>query len=122
VAFFPNGKQLASGSNDKTVRIWTLCAWSDKTHHLFGAPLKAAVFTLMCVRARLEQEQEQEQGRAANTHCNSLGCPWRCGCWSLGTCTSTTFQMRNAGKDFKYYCCSRKRQTKRKGKGKVIVV
>jgi WD40 repeat protein len=61
MAFFPNGKQLASCSLDRTVRIWTLCAWSDKTHRLFGAPLKAAVFTLMCVRARLEQGQQQQQ-------------------------------------------------------------
>jgi WD40 repeat protein len=64
VAFFPNGKQLASGSSDQTVRIWTLCTWSDQTHHLFGAPLKAAVFSLMCVRARLDQDQELEQQRA----------------------------------------------------------
>jgi WD40 repeat protein len=55
VTFLPNGKQLASGSWDETVRIWTLCAWSDKTHRLFGASLKAAVFTMMCVRAWLEQ-------------------------------------------------------------------
>lgn len=58
VAFFPNGKQLAACSS--SVKIWTLCAWSDRTHYLFGASLKAAVFTLMCVRARLKQEQKQQ--------------------------------------------------------------
>jgi hypothetical protein len=65
VAFFPNGKQLASCSIDKTVRIWTLCTWSDTTHRLFGAPLKAVVFTLMCVRARLAEQRQGQGGRRA---------------------------------------------------------
>ena len=53
LAFFPNGKQLASCSDDQTVRIWTLCAWSDRTHLLFGTALKHTVFQLMCVRAHM---------------------------------------------------------------------
>ena len=59
--FFHNGKQLASGSYDDTLRIWTVCPWNDRVHHLFGAQLKMAVFTLMCVRARLEQKPWQGQ-------------------------------------------------------------
>lgn len=55
VVFYPNGNQLASTSKDGTVRIWASSAWSDRTHQFFGAPLKAAVFQLMCVRAWLEQ-------------------------------------------------------------------
>ena len=53
VGFFPNGKQVASCSWGKVVRIWTLCTWSDRTHYLFGTPLKNKIFQLMCVRARL---------------------------------------------------------------------
>lgn len=63
VAFLSNGKQLVTVYHDSTVRIWTLCAWHDRVHHLFGARLKAAVFTLMCVRTRLEQPQAQQLPR-----------------------------------------------------------
>ena len=57
IVFFNNGKQLASSSLDETARIWTLCKWSDRTHYLFGPELKAAVFSLMCIRAKLEKER-----------------------------------------------------------------
>ena len=53
VSFFPGGKQLVSGCHDGTVRVWTLCAWSDHNHHLFSTQLKRTVFLLMCVRAHL---------------------------------------------------------------------
>jgi WD40 repeat protein len=53
VAFHPNGKQVASCA-DGTVRIWTVCEWSDRTHLLFGNEMKRLVFQLMCVRDRLE--------------------------------------------------------------------
>lgn len=54
VAFHPNRHQLASAASDKTVRIWTICEWSDWLHYLFGPELKRIVFVLMCVKARQE--------------------------------------------------------------------
>ena len=62
VVFFPHGKQVAF--SDRGIRIWTICKWSDTTHYLFGLEFKAMVFTLMCVRARLENNK--------NTNNNSL--------------------------------------------------
>jgi WD40 repeat protein len=59
VAFHPNGHQIASASLDNTVRIWTVCEWSDRLHHLFGAELRRVVFVLMCVKARQEAERAQ---------------------------------------------------------------
>jgi WD40 repeat protein len=54
VAFHPNGKQVASCTDD-TVRLWTVCEWSDRTYHLFGEELKRLVFCLMCAKAKLEK-------------------------------------------------------------------
>eukprot|EP00053_Salpingoeca_punica_P008276 m.74706 g.74706 ORF g.74706 m.74706 type:complete len:178 (-) comp14528_c1_seq1:597-1130(-) len=53
IRYFPGGKQMVSCA-DRAVYIWTLCHWSDRTHRLFAPAFKSAVFTLMCVRQRLE--------------------------------------------------------------------
>jgi WD40 repeat protein len=63
VVFHPNGLQVVSASFDNTVRVWAVCEWSDRTHYMFGAKLKALVFTLMCVKQRLDNQEEQENGK-----------------------------------------------------------
>jgi WD40 repeat protein len=54
VAFHPNGKQVVSCSRDQTMRIWAVCEWSDRTHHLFGEEMKRLVFCLMCIKDRID--------------------------------------------------------------------
>lgn len=58
LAFHPNGKQIASVIYNKTVCVWTICDWSDRDHQLFRSELKALVFHLMCVKARLDAQTE----------------------------------------------------------------
>ena len=53
IVYVSQGKQLMTTTYDGTIRTWTVCPWSDRTHHLFGPDLKRRVFQLMCVRARL---------------------------------------------------------------------
>lgn len=68
VVFASSGKQIVFGVNTSAigivsaygaisgaVRIWTVCKWSDRTHHLFSPEFKQMVFHLMCVRDRLHQ-------------------------------------------------------------------
>jgi WD40 repeat protein len=52
ISFHANSNHLASVSYDNTMRIWTICEWRDKVHHLFGSELKRIVFQLMCIEAR----------------------------------------------------------------------
>jgi WD40 repeat protein len=52
VAWSPDGRQLAVACTDSAIRIWTVCAYSDRTHHLFSPSFRAWVLALMCMRER----------------------------------------------------------------------
>src|SRR5262249_4517841 len=48
LAFCPDGKQLASGGSDRTVRVWNLLEAKDKAVHEFAGaagPISALAFT-----------------------------------------------------------------------------
>ena len=51
--YISQGKQLLATTYIGDIHTFTVCPWSDRTHHLFGPDLKRKVFQLMCVRARL---------------------------------------------------------------------
>ena len=53
IVYASQDKQLVTTTKGGTIRVWTLCPWSDRTHYLFGPNLKRTVFQLMCVRAWL---------------------------------------------------------------------
>jgi WD40 repeat protein len=55
VAFHPNGKQVALVLLDKTMRMRTVCEWSDHTHQLFGEEMKRMVFCLVCIKDNIEK-------------------------------------------------------------------
>jgi WD40 repeat protein len=52
VAWSPDGRQLAVACTDSTIRIWTVCAYNDRTHHLFSPIFKSWVLALMCMCER----------------------------------------------------------------------
>lgn len=57
--YISQGKQLIATTYTGDIHTWTLCKWSDHTHHLFGPDLKRYVFQLMCVRARLAADDNR---------------------------------------------------------------
>ena len=56
VAFTANGKQLVSVSNE--VKIWTVCKWSARDHHLFNPEFRRRVVWVLCARARLAKAKQ----------------------------------------------------------------
>lgn len=51
-----DSRQVASIDDDESmVSIDTLCTWTPSTHHLFAPSFRGTVFSLMCVRARLDR-------------------------------------------------------------------
>jgi WD40 repeat protein len=54
VRFHPNGKQVISSSYDKTVRIWTICEWSDQLNYLFKIELQRMINLLMCIKNHMQ--------------------------------------------------------------------
>lgn len=49
VRWSPSGRQLAVCGEDKCIRVWTMCEWSDRTNYEFPLEVRNMVFTLMCV-------------------------------------------------------------------------
>lgn len=53
IAYILQGKQLLATTYTGDIQMFTMCPWSDHTHHLFGSNVRSQVFQLMCVRAQL---------------------------------------------------------------------
>ena len=57
IMFLENGNQLAA-RNDDVLRVYTLCKWSEQTHHLFIPQVRRRIVWVLCARARLTKAEQ----------------------------------------------------------------
>ena len=47
VAFSPDGTKIVSGSDDQTIKVWDMVAWSRKDHLMFNDTTQRFVLLLL---------------------------------------------------------------------------